>query len=69
MDTKLIISANGPNKSGIVSELSKLKGKQSKTGLNWTPPTTLRPPLPLSISDQLLEQLAGRFQKWNPPTN
>ena len=54
--------------SQIVSELTKLKGKQSKTGLNWTPPTTLRPPLPLSISDQLLEQLAGRFQKWTPPT-
>ena len=25
------------------------------------------PPLELSVSDQLLEELAGRIQKWTPP--
>ena len=47
---------------------NKTTGKTKQDCVELDPPTTLRPPLPLSISDQLLEELANEIQKWTPPT-
>mgnify|MGYP004194950197 CR=1 FL=1 len=49
-------------------ETDKAKLSSVKISGMWTPPTTLGPPLPLPVSDQLLEELAGELQKWTPPT-